>query len=327
MDSFRRYICSFSENLKVDPNFGVGVAALGRILDTKQIGVSVIQLPSGTRSSIPHAESLEEEFGYVISGQPSLWINGLSYQLHPGHTFGFPAGTGVCHTIINDGDEPACILNIGERTKADNQWISPLSPERSAEAGKAWWTSWPTQKMGQHPGTSGSGIVAQDPNEVPEIFFTPSLTDRNSFSYKGDNETFGKGVRLSTLMQLKMIGIHHEILGTGERSSWPHAESLMEEFCFVLKGHPSIWINGHVLKAKPGDLVFFEPGTNLAHTVMNETSEPIEYLGFGPTSLSCPNNRIYYPLHPARNEECRARGDLWEERPETRLGPHNGRPS
>lgn len=113
-----RFIKNYSENTRIDPAFGVGVASLGKLLGTKRIGVNVVILPPGTRSSDPHAESLEEEFGYVVSGSPTLWIDGETVQLQPGHGFGFPSGTGICHSVINESLEPAVILAIGERTKA-----------------------------------------------------------------------------------------------------------------------------------------------------------------------------------------------------------------
>jgi len=326
MESLRRYILNYAGHLKVDPRYGVAVASLGQWLGTKQVGINVVLLPPGTRSSQPHAESLEEEFGYVLYGNPSVWINGETYRLGPGHAVGFPSGTGLCHTILNDGPGPACVLAIGERTKPENQWIAPLNPERRQSAGGTeWWESWPAQKFGPHPGIPGSGLEPMEPEGVPEILFAPGLPGRASFSYSGDTETFTEGVRLNARLKLKAVGINHEILPPGKRTSWPHAESKEEEFCFVLHGHPTIWINGHLLPAKPGDLVFFAPGTNLAHTVLNETSEPVEFLGFGPTSEACPGNRIYYPFHDARNADCRARGDLWEDRPAVTLGPDDGR--
>ncbi len=57
-------------------------------------------LPPGARTSLPHAESLEEEFVYVISGTPHVWIDGFIYELAAGCAVGFPAGTGISHCLI-----------------------------------------------------------------------------------------------------------------------------------------------------------------------------------------------------------------------------------
>ncbi|MBS1983248.1 MAG: cupin domain-containing protein [Bdellovibrionales bacterium] len=327
MDSLRRYILSYSDVMLVDPKWGVGVAALGKKMGTKQVGVNVISLPPGTRSSMPHAESCEDEFGYVLAGNPSVWINGETYRLSPGHAIGFPSGTGVCHNVINDGPETALLVAIGERTKPENQYISPLNPEQEVEAGDAWWKSWPVQSFGPHPGTPGSRIPPKDPEGVPGIVFAPTLPGRKSFPYyKGSTETFSESVRLNSQVGVRAVGIHYEVLHPGKRSSWPHAESHEDEFCFVLRGCPTIWINGYRFAAKPGDLAFFEAQTNLAHTVINDTDEPIEYLGFGLTAEALPEGQIYYPFHSTRNEECRSKGKLWETRPQVTLGPDRGEP-
>ncbi len=51
---------------------------------TDRIAMHWIELLPYQKSSNPHAESLEEEFIYVISGNPHIWINGYIYQLKPG---------------------------------------------------------------------------------------------------------------------------------------------------------------------------------------------------------------------------------------------------
>ena len=36
------------------------------------------------------------------------------------------------------------------------------------------------------------------------------------------------------------------------------------------------------------------------------------------------SNRIFYPLHPARNAQCKEKGWYWEGHPERELGNHDG---
>jgi uncharacterized cupin superfamily protein len=59
-------------------------------------------LPPGRRTSYPHAESMEEEFVYVIEGNPDAWVDGYLHRLAPGDGVGVPAGTEICHTFINN---------------------------------------------------------------------------------------------------------------------------------------------------------------------------------------------------------------------------------
>ena len=84
--------------------FSIG-APLARKLGLGRIGIHHERLPPGRRTSYPHAESDEEEFVYVLEGYPEAWINGYLWKLEPGDSVGFPAGTGVCHTFINNTDE------------------------------------------------------------------------------------------------------------------------------------------------------------------------------------------------------------------------------
>jgi hypothetical protein len=64
---------------------------------------------------------------------------------------------------------------------------------------------------------------------------------------------------LARKLGLGRIGIHHERLPPGRRTSYPHAESDEEEFVYVLEGHPEAWINGYLWKLEPGDSVGFLP--------------------------------------------------------------------
>src|SRR6188474_228924 len=72
-----------------------------RHFDFGKIGIHHQRLPPGRRLSRPHAESTEEEFVYVIEGEPDVWLDGVIHRLKPGYAVGFPAGTGLSHTFIN----------------------------------------------------------------------------------------------------------------------------------------------------------------------------------------------------------------------------------
>ena len=141
--------------------------------------------------------------------------------------------------------------------------------------------------------------------------------------YPNSAELLSYGAPLGRILGLTRIGLHVEILPPGRRTSWPHAEELEEEFVFVLKGRPQVWIDGEVHDLAEGDLVALPAGTGIAHTVLNDTDSDVHLLVGGEANK--PDNRIVYPLHPARNAECRAQGRLWDDAPERSLGPHDGR--
>ena len=116
---------------------------------------------------------------------------------------------------------------------------------------------------------------------------------------------------------LERIGVNHEMIFPGGSSSMPHCHSTDEEFVFVVRGRPSLWIDGHLSELEAGDAVAFPAGTGIAHTFLNNTDEPIELLIVGERS---PDDRVHYPVNPERTHPRR-----WNDAPPRPLGPHNGK--
>lgn len=140
--------------------------------------------------------------------------------------------------------------------------------------------------------------------------------------YPGSEELLSIGSPFGRAFGLTKLGIHHELLPPGRRTSWPHAESDEEEFVYVIEGHPHAWIDGVLHELRPGDGVGFPAGTGIAHTFINDTDLPVRLLVVGEASKD--SNRCVYPLHPRRNEEI---GHwLWGDAPARDVGPHDGMP-
>lgn len=140
--------------------------------------------------------------------------------------------------------------------------------------------------------------------------------------YRGTKEFLSIGSPLAKRMGLTRLGIHHELLPPGRRTSWPHAESAEEEFVFVIEGNPDAWINGHLHRLTPGDAVAFPSGTGVSHCFINNTDMDVRLLVVGETSKK--ENKIYYPLHPSRREQCR--DSWWNDVPKHDHGSHDGLP-
>ena len=139
--------------------------------------------------------------------------------------------------------------------------------------------------------------------------------------YKGDTELLSIGAPVGRLLGLTKLGIHHERLLPGRRTSYPHAESAEDEFIFVIEGHPDAWVDGHLHPLKPGDCIAFPSGTGIAHTFINNTPDEVRLLVVGETNV--PGAAIKYPLHP---DFEKTRSDIWEDAPRHALGPHDGLP-
>lgn len=128
-------------------------APFGRHFGLARIGIHHERLLPGRRTSYPHAESAEEEFVYVIAGTPDAWLDGHVYRLAPGDAVGFPAGTGQCHTFINNTGDEVRLLVVGEASKDENRVFYPRNPEQKPGR-EDWWNDVPVRPMGSHDGLS-----------------------------------------------------------------------------------------------------------------------------------------------------------------------------
>jgi uncharacterized cupin superfamily protein len=127
--------------------------AIGRAAGLLKIGVSVQRLPPGHRSSWPHAEEKEEEFVYVLDGEVDAWLDGTLHRMKAGDLAAFPAGTGICHAFLNNGEREATLLVGGEANKSDNRIFYPVHPERRGEMPwNHWWEDVPSHPQGAHDG-------------------------------------------------------------------------------------------------------------------------------------------------------------------------------
>lgn len=129
---------------------GIG-ASLASHFGLQRLGIHHVRLPPGRRTSFPHAESLEEEFVYVLEGAPDVWLDGKLHRLKPGDSVGFPAGTGLAHSFLNNTDSEVRLLVVGEANKAENRIVYPVNLERKAMRDD-WWHDAPQRVLGDHDG-------------------------------------------------------------------------------------------------------------------------------------------------------------------------------
>ena len=147
--------------------------------------------------------------------------------------------------------------------------------------------------------------------------------DHSCYKSSGSDELLSIGSPIGKETGLTRIGVHHETLPPGRRTSWPHAESDEEEFAYVIEGNPDVWIDGHLHGLKPGDAVGFPAGTGISHTFINNTKSDVRLLVVGEANK--PTNQIYYPKHPGRRNDLPEKA-WWVEVPKRELGPHSGEP-
>lgn len=93
--------------------------ALGELFGLRNFGVNLTRLEPGAVSALRHAHSRQDEFIYVLEGQPALHTDEGLTRLAPGMCAGFPAGSGNAHYLVNDTAAAVVYLEIGDRSSGD----------------------------------------------------------------------------------------------------------------------------------------------------------------------------------------------------------------
>jgi uncharacterized cupin superfamily protein len=91
---------------------------LGDIFGLSNFGVNLTRLTPGGQSALLHRHSLQDEFIYVLKGEPTLVTDEGELALGPGMCAGFPA-RGIAHQIVNRSNEDVVILEVGDRARGD----------------------------------------------------------------------------------------------------------------------------------------------------------------------------------------------------------------
>lgn len=91
---------------------------LGDIFGLKTFGVNLTRLAPGGESALLHRHSKQEEFVYILEGEPTLVTDAGETVLRPGLCAGFPAA-GLAHQLVNHTGSDVLYLEIGDRSAGD----------------------------------------------------------------------------------------------------------------------------------------------------------------------------------------------------------------
>lgn len=93
---------------------------LGDLFGLTNFGVNIVKIEPGGFSSLRHCHSLQDEFIYILEGEPTLHLNHGPVQLAPGMCAGFKAGNGQAHNLENCTNTDVWYLEVGDRTSGDH---------------------------------------------------------------------------------------------------------------------------------------------------------------------------------------------------------------
>jgi uncharacterized cupin superfamily protein len=91
---------------------------LGDSFGLKNFGVNLTKLAPGGESALLHRHSKQDEFVFILEGEPTLVTDIGEAKLCPGMCAGFPA-QGLAHHLVNRTDRDVVYLEIGDRSGGD----------------------------------------------------------------------------------------------------------------------------------------------------------------------------------------------------------------
>ncbi len=91
---------------------------LGDFFGLRNFGVNITTLRPNGESALLHRHSKQDEFIYILEGEPTLVTENSELLLRPGMCAGFPA-KGNAHQLVNRTDKDAVYLETGDRSDGD----------------------------------------------------------------------------------------------------------------------------------------------------------------------------------------------------------------
>ena len=91
---------------------------LGDVFGLSNFGVNLTRLSPGAESALLHRHSKQDEFIYILEGEPTLVAETEEVTLAPGFCAGFPAA-GAAHQLVNRTDKEVVYLEVGDRSPGD----------------------------------------------------------------------------------------------------------------------------------------------------------------------------------------------------------------
>jgi uncharacterized cupin superfamily protein len=86
---------------------------VGLVIGARKLGYRVSKLPPGKVFCPLHSHEIEEEFFFVLEGNPSIRTLRGTVQCRPGDFIAFPTGPRGTHQLRNDSQEDCLVLMVG----------------------------------------------------------------------------------------------------------------------------------------------------------------------------------------------------------------------
>jgi uncharacterized cupin superfamily protein len=92
---------------------------LGDVFGLTNFGVNLTRLAPHAMSALRHSHTKQDEFIYVLEGNPTLYTDAGATPLEPGMCAGFKSASGNAHRLSNETNLDVLYLEIGDRISGD----------------------------------------------------------------------------------------------------------------------------------------------------------------------------------------------------------------
>lgn len=252
---------------------------LGNAIGSDRIGVALLKVQPGGRSSPVHCELAEEEIFYVLRGSGLLWQDDDSgpatHEVRAGDCIVHVAATEY-HTLVG-GEDGLDVLAFGQRV-----WATATSLPR---AGVLRMDETVDISTGPHP---WDREAAAGELELPE----PSPRPKNVVAFADAPSILNGTVRiLGDTAGSVRTGLNSLTMNPGGDPYVPHCHSAEEEIFVILEGSGIVRLGGEEHPVRAGHAISRRPGTGIPHSFV-ATEGPFTHLAYGTRE---PNDIVLYP--------------------------------
>jgi len=252
---------------------------LGTAAGTWSVGLQRIQVDPGKWATPAHAELVEEEIFYVVSGSGLSWMDGHVYEIGAGDCLVYLAAE-EAHTH-RAGPHGLELLAFGMRSyhagtslpRAGMVRLDPAWVDASADSRHPW-------EREVAAGEPEVGVAEDRPRNIVNVADVVPLEVRG-----------GLDVDLGRSGGSERTGLCQVILEPGKSGAPHHCHSAEEEIFVVLEGGGTVYLGDEEAPVRPGHVLGRPPGTGVAHS-LRASEEGMTYLAYGTREV---NDIAYYP--------------------------------
>jgi uncharacterized cupin superfamily protein len=251
---------------------------LGEAIGSDRVGVALLKVQPGGRSSPAHCELAEEEIFHVLRGSGILWQDDGSgpatCEVGPGDTIVHVAEEQV-HTLVA-GDDGLDVLAFGQRVWATATWLARAGVVRMAATVDV--------STGPHP---WEREAAAGELELPP----PGARPKNVVALADAPAILGGTVQiLGATGGSVRTGLNTFAQRPGDPYV-PHCHSAEEEIFVVLEGSGTFHAGNEAHDVRAGHAISRRPGSGIPHWFV-AGPDGMTHLAYGTRE---PNDIVYYP--------------------------------